>query len=47
MLTVASAMTPAFAEWQEDPQSSWQYYLANCQRLQEKMADINGLGEFQ
>lgn len=39
-ITLAAAMTPAFAEWQEDPQSSWQYYLANCQRLQEKMAEV-------
>ena len=39
-ITFASAMTPAFAAWKEHPENSWKYYLANCQRMQEKMADV-------
>ncbi len=39
-ITLASAITPAFAAWKEPPESSWQYYLANCQRMQEKIADV-------
>jgi len=35
-ITFATAMTPAFAEWKEHPENSWKYYLANCQRMQEK-----------
>jgi hypothetical protein len=34
------AMTPAFAAWQENPENSWKYYLASCQRIQETMADV-------
>ncbi|WP_227233474.1 hypothetical protein [Pseudomonas sp. IAC-BECa141] len=33
-------MTPVFAAWKEHPENSWKYYLANCQRMQEKMADV-------
>lgn len=39
-ITCAAVITPAFAEWKEPPESSWQYYLANCQRMQEKIADV-------
>lgn len=39
-ITFACAMTPAFAAWKEHPENSWKYYLANCQRMQEKMADV-------
>ena len=39
-ITFASAITPAFAAWKEHPENSWKYYLANCQRMQEKMADV-------
>ncbi|MEN5311399.1 hypothetical protein [Pseudomonas koreensis] len=39
-IALASAITPALAAWKEPPESSWQYYLANCQRMQEKMADV-------
>jgi len=36
----ATTLTPAFAAWKEHPENSWKYYLANCQRMQEKMADV-------
>ncbi|PMQ09013.1 hypothetical protein PseAD21_22155 [Pseudomonas sp. AD21] len=39
-ITLVAAMTPVFAAVQEHPENSWQYYLANCQRMQEKMADV-------
>lgn len=39
-ITLASAITPAFADRKEPPESSWEYYLANCKRMQEKIADV-------
>ncbi|WP_256662936.1 hypothetical protein [Pseudomonas sp. 91RF] len=39
-ITLVFAVTPAFAAWTEAPQASWQYYSANCQRMLEKMADV-------
>lgn len=39
-ITLAVAMTPAFAAVQEHPENSWKYYAGNCQRVQEKMADV-------
>lgn len=39
-ITLAFAMTPAVAAWQEHPENSWKYYAGNCQRVQEKMADV-------
>ena len=39
-LTFAAGMSPAIAAVQENPQNSWDYYFANCQRMQEKMADV-------
>jgi len=39
-ITLVFAVTPAFAAWTEAPQASWQYYSANCQRMQERMADV-------
>nr|WP_246226473.1 hypothetical protein [Pseudomonas atagonensis] len=33
-------MAPAFAEWKEHPENSWKYYAGNCQKAQEKMADV-------
>lgn len=39
-ITLAAAMTPAFAAVQEHPENSWKYYAGNCQRVQEKMADV-------
>ncbi|RVD78696.1 hypothetical protein [Pseudomonas koreensis] len=39
-ITLATAITPALAAWKEPPESSWQYYLASCQRMQQKMADV-------
>ncbi|WP_454564312.1 hypothetical protein [Pseudomonas sp. AIG] len=39
-ITLAVAMTPAFAAVQEHPENSWKYYAGNCQSVQEKMADV-------
>lgn len=39
-ITLAAAMTPAFAAVQEHPENSWKYYAGNCQRVLEKMADV-------
>lgn len=38
--TFAITITPTFAAWKEYPENSWKYYLASCQRMQEKMADV-------
>lgn len=39
-LTLAISITPAFCFAKEHPQASWNYYLANCQRMQETIADV-------
>jgi hypothetical protein len=39
-ITLSVAMTPTFAAVQEHPENSWKYYAGNCQRVQEKMADV-------
>jgi len=39
-ITLAVAMAPAVAAVQEHPENSWKYYAGNCQRVQEKMADV-------
>jgi hypothetical protein len=39
-ITLAAAMAPAFAAVQEHPENSWKYYAGNCQRVLEKMADV-------
>ena len=39
-LTLAVSITPAFCFAKEHPQASWDYYLANCQRMQETIADV-------
>ncbi|MBC3209097.1 hypothetical protein HU755_20020 [Pseudomonas sp. SWRI111] len=38
--TLVAVTTPAFSFPKEHPQVSWDYYLANCQRMQEKIADV-------
>ncbi|MHA3736389.1 hypothetical protein ACXR0M_12015 [Pseudomonas sp. Eth.TT006] len=39
-IILVTAITPAFAAWQEHPENSWKYYLGNCQRIQSKIADV-------
>ncbi|WP_095125926.1 hypothetical protein [Pseudomonas sp. Irchel s3a12] len=39
-ITLAATMAPALAAVQEHPENSWKYYAGNCQRVQEKMADV-------
>lgn len=39
-ITLAGVIPPAFAAVQEHPENSWKYYAGNCQRVQEKMADV-------
>ncbi|AZZ78160.1 hypothetical protein CCX46_24450 [Pseudomonas sp. RU47] len=39
-IILAGVIPPAFAAVQEHPENSWKYYAGNCQRVQEKMADV-------